>query len=105
MTAPALHDRAEIASAGRVVVKVGSSSLTSADGRLDPQRLRRYTRRIRRTHHFWTVRALSVLLEGMGAVDRRFHWSLYPAAFDAYFRVMHLLLLRVARPISRSPDA
>ncbi|MBT0994688.1 glutamate 5-kinase [Cellulomonas sp. DKR-3] len=40
MTAAALHDRAQLASAARVVVKVGSSSLTGADGRLDPDRLR-----------------------------------------------------------------
>jgi glutamate 5-kinase len=40
VTAPTLHDRAELASAARIVVKVGSSSLTSADGRLDPERLR-----------------------------------------------------------------
>ena len=40
MTAAPLHDRAEIATASRIVVKVGSSSLTSPDGRLDPARLR-----------------------------------------------------------------
>ncbi len=40
MTAAPLHTRAELGSASRVVVKVGSSSLTSADGRLDPVRLR-----------------------------------------------------------------
>ncbi|GEA83435.1 MAG: glutamate 5-kinase [Cellulomonas sp.] len=40
MTAAALIARSELGSAGRVVVKVGSSSLTSPDGRLDPDRLR-----------------------------------------------------------------
>jgi len=40
VTAEALHDRQQLATAARVVVKVGSSSLTSPDGRLDPQRLR-----------------------------------------------------------------
>jgi digeranylgeranylglycerophospholipid reductase len=69
-------------------------------GRLDPGRLRRYGRRVRRTHHFWVVRGLSLLLEGMAFLDRRFRWPLYPAVFEAYFRFMHLLLLRVARPIS-----
>ena len=40
VTAAALHDRHQLPAAGRVVVKVGSSSLTSTDGRLDPARLR-----------------------------------------------------------------
>lgn len=40
MTAAPLRERAELGSAARIVVKVGSSSLTSADGRLDPARLR-----------------------------------------------------------------
>jgi geranylgeranyl reductase family protein len=75
-----------------------------ASGRLAPGRLRRYERRVRRTHHFWVVRGLSLLLEGMAVLDRRFRWPLYPADFDAYFRFMHLLLLRVARPISSNPD-
>jgi digeranylgeranylglycerophospholipid reductase len=74
-------------------------------GRLAPERLRRYGRRVRSTHHFWIVRGLSLLLEGIALVDRRFRWPLYPAAFDAYFRFMHLLLLRVARPLSSTPDA
>ena len=69
-------------------------------GRLQPRRLRRYGRRVRRTHHFWVVRGLSLLLEGLAFLDRRLRWSLYPAVFAAYFRVMHHLLLRVARPLS-----
>jgi len=69
-------------------------------GRLAPGRLRRYGRRVRYTHHFWVVRCLSALLEGIAVLDRRFRWPLYPAVFDAYFRFMHFLLLRVARPIS-----
>ncbi|GEL95446.1 glutamate 5-kinase [Cellulomonas composti] len=40
MTAAALGSRTELAAAARIVVKVGSSSLTSANGRLDPDRLR-----------------------------------------------------------------
>lgn len=40
VTAAALHDRQQLPDAARVVVKVGSSSLTSPDGRLDPDRLR-----------------------------------------------------------------
>ncbi len=36
-----LHDRAGVAAAGRVVVKIGSSSLTAPGGRLDVDRLRR----------------------------------------------------------------
>jgi len=40
VTAAPLRERAELGSAARIVVKVGSSSLTSADGRLDPARLR-----------------------------------------------------------------
>ncbi|MDM7831677.1 glutamate 5-kinase [Cellulomonas edaphi] len=40
MTAPALIERQQLPAAARVVVKVGSSSLTSPDGRLDPARLR-----------------------------------------------------------------
>lgn len=40
MTAAPLLDRAEIATASRIVVKVGSSSLTNPDGRLDRARLR-----------------------------------------------------------------
>jgi len=40
VTAAALQERSELASAARIVVKVGSSSLTSPDGRLDPERLR-----------------------------------------------------------------
>lgn len=40
MSAAALLDRQQLPSAARVVVKVGSSSLTSPDGRLDPDRLR-----------------------------------------------------------------
>ncbi|WP_448629088.1 glutamate 5-kinase [Cellulomonas soli] len=40
MSAAALTDRAQVPSAGRIVVKVGSSSLTSPDGRLDVERLR-----------------------------------------------------------------
>jgi geranylgeranyl reductase family protein len=75
-----------------------------AGGRLAPERLRRYGRRVRRTHHFWVVRGLSLLLEGVAVVDRRFRWALYPAVFDAYFRFMHMLLLRVARPLSSIPD-
>ncbi|GHS88816.1 glutamate 5-kinase [Cellulomonas hominis] len=40
MSAAALVDRRQIPTAPRVVVKVGSSSLTGADGRLAPERLR-----------------------------------------------------------------
>jgi len=40
VTAAPLLDRAEIATASRIVVKVGSSSLTNPDGRLDRARLR-----------------------------------------------------------------
>lgn len=76
-----------------------------ADGRLAPKRLRRYGRRVRTTHHFWIVRCLSLLLEGIAVLDRRFHCPLYPAAFDTYFRFMHMLLLRVARPLPSTPDA
>jgi digeranylgeranylglycerophospholipid reductase len=76
-----------------------------ADGRFAPERLRRYGRRVRRTHHFWIVRGLSLLLQGIAVVDRRLRWPLYPAVFDAYFRFMHLLLLRVARPLSSAPGA
>src|SRR5262249_21602944 len=71
-----------------------------ASGRLDPARLRRYGRRVRSPHPFWVVRTLSLMLEGMGVLDRRLRWPLYPAAFDAYLRLMHMLLLRVARPLS-----
>lgn len=71
-----------------------------AGGRLDARRLRRYGRRVRTTHHFWVVRTLSLMLEGIAVLDRRFRWPLYPAAFDAYFRLMHMLLLRVASPLS-----
>lgn len=71
-----------------------------ARGRLDRERLQRYTRRVRRTHHFWVVRSLSLLLEGLAFLDRRLRWPLYPGVFSAYFRFMHLLLLKVARPIS-----
>jgi geranylgeranyl reductase family protein len=76
-----------------------------AGGRLAPERLRRYGRRVRLTHHFWIVRGLSLMLEGIALVERRLGWPLYPAAFDAYFRFMHLLLLRVARPLSSASDA
>jgi digeranylgeranylglycerophospholipid reductase len=76
-----------------------------ASGRLAPERLRRYGGRVRRTHHFWVVRALSLMLEGMAVLDRRFRWPLYPAVFDAYFRFMHFLLLRVARPLSSKQEA
>jgi glutamate 5-kinase len=37
---PPLTERSELAGAARVVVKVGSSSLTGPDGRLDPDKLR-----------------------------------------------------------------
>lgn len=40
MSAAALSDRRLLPEVRRVVVKVGSSSLTDADGRLDPERLR-----------------------------------------------------------------
>jgi digeranylgeranylglycerophospholipid reductase len=76
-----------------------------AGGRLDPERLKRYGGRVRRTHHFWVVRTLSLMLEGMAVLDRRFRWPLYPAVFDAYFRFMHFLLLRVARPLSSKQEA
>ena len=76
-----------------------------ADGRLVRKRLRRYGRRVRTTHHFWIVRCLSLLLEGIAVLNRRFQWSLYAAAFDAYFRFMHMLLLRVARPLPSTRDA
>ena len=75
-----------------------------ASGRLAPERLKRYGSRVRRTHHFWVVRALSLMLEGMTLLDRRFRWPLYPAVFDAYFRFMHFLLLRVARPLSSKQE-
>jgi geranylgeranyl reductase family protein len=75
-----------------------------AGGRLAPARLRRYGGRVRRTHHFWVVRSLSLLLAGVAVVERRLGWPLYPALFDAYFRFMHLLLLRVARPLSATED-
>jgi digeranylgeranylglycerophospholipid reductase len=74
-----------------------------AGGRLAVDTLRRYGRRVRRTHHFWIVRGLSALLQGVALVDRRLRWPLYPALFDAYFRFMHLLLLRVARPPRSTP--
>lgn len=76
-----------------------------ASGRLAPERLKRYGGRVRRTHHFWVVRGLSLMLEGMAVLDRRFRWPLYPAVFDAYFRLMHFLLLRVARPLSSKQEA
>jgi digeranylgeranylglycerophospholipid reductase len=76
-----------------------------ASGRLAPERLKRYGGRVRRTHHFWVVRGLSLMLEGMAVLDRRFRWPLYPAVFDAYFRFMHFLLLRVARPLSSKQEA
>jgi digeranylgeranylglycerophospholipid reductase len=75
-----------------------------ASGRLAPERLKRYGGRVRRTHHFWVVRGLSLMLEGMAVLDRRFRWALYPAVFDAYFRFMHFLLLRVARPLSSQQE-
>ena len=34
-----MTERAQVAQAGRVVVKVGSSSLTTAEGGIDPDRL------------------------------------------------------------------
>ena len=71
-----------------------------ASGRLAPERLQRYGGRVRRTHHFWVVRVLTLCLTAMALLDRRFRWPLYPAFFDAYFRFMHFLLLRVARPLS-----
>jgi len=40
VTAAALHSREQLPHAARIVVKIGSSSLTSPDGRLDPERLR-----------------------------------------------------------------
>lgn len=76
-----------------------------ASGRLAPERLQRYGGRIRRTHHFWVVRALSLMLEGIAVLERRLRWPLYPAVFDAYFRLMHFLLLRVARPLSSKQEA
>jgi digeranylgeranylglycerophospholipid reductase len=76
-----------------------------AGGRLATERLRRYGRMVRRTHHYWVVRGLSLLLEGMAFVERRLGWPLYPAAFDAYFRFMHFLLLKVARPLSSESSA
>lgn len=39
VTVDALHDRQQLVSASRVVVKIGSSSLTGPDGRLAPERL------------------------------------------------------------------
>ena len=39
VSADALQDRQQLVSASRVVVKIGSSSLTTADGRLAPERL------------------------------------------------------------------
>lgn len=39
VTADALQDRQQLVSASRVVVKIGSSSLTAPDGRLAPERL------------------------------------------------------------------
>lgn len=69
-------------------------------GRLSATKLRRYGRRVRRTHHFWTVRALALLLSGLAILDRRFRWPLYATVFEGYFRLMHMLLLRVARPLS-----
>ena len=69
------------------------------EGRLDASRLANYGRRLRRTHHFWTLRGLSLLLEALTVLDRRARWPLYPATFAAYFRFMHVLL-RVAQPLS-----
>lgn len=43
MTPPVLRTRAELSTAGRVVVKVGSSSLTTPQGRIDAGRLRALT--------------------------------------------------------------
>ena len=69
-------------------------------GALSAGRLQRYGRRVRRTHHFWVVRCLTTLLEGMAYLDRRLRWPLYATVFEVYLRFMHFLLLRVARPIS-----
>ncbi len=76
-----------------------------AGGRFAPERLRRYGGRVRRTHHFWVVRSLTRVLQGVAFIERRLHWPMYPALFDAYFRFMHLLLLRVARPLSSTTEA
>jgi digeranylgeranylglycerophospholipid reductase len=73
------------------------------DGLLIPQRLRTYDRRVRTSHHFWIVRCLHLLLDGIAALNR-LDWPLYPAAFNAYFRFMHMLLLRVARPLPATTD-
>ena len=75
-----------------------------ANGRLVPERLRRYGRRVRMSHHFWIVRCLSLLLEAIAVLSRHFKLQLYPALFDGYFRFMHFLLLRVARPLPSTPD-
>jgi geranylgeranyl reductase family protein len=71
-----------------------------AGGRLSMTKLKRYGRRVRRTHHFWTVRGLALLLSGLAVLDRRLRWPLYATVFEGYFRLMHMLLLRIARPIS-----
>lgn len=76
-----------------------------AEGRLAAERLRGYGRRVRRTHHFWVVRGLSRLVEGMAVLERWLRRPVYPAVFDAYFRVMHFLLLKLARPISAESGA
>ena len=69
------------------------------DGGLSTEKLRRYGRRVRRTHHFWVVRSLSALLEGLAGLDRWLQWPLYATVFEVYLRFMHFLLLRIARPI------
>jgi geranylgeranyl reductase family protein len=71
---------------------------------LSVARLKRYRRRVRRTHHFWTVRGLAVLLGGLAVLDRRLRWPLYATVFEGYFRLMHMLLLRIARPISSGAE-
>ena len=68
-------------------------------GRFDPEKLRRYPRRLRLTKHYLTIRSGSLLLRSMRGLHRIAGVTAYPAVLNLYLRLVHLLMRLGAKPM------
>jgi digeranylgeranylglycerophospholipid reductase len=59
-------------------------------GRFDVKKLRCYSRRLRRTKHYLTIKVLGVILDWMATLQRVFKKPLYLPFLKLYFHAVHL---------------
>jgi len=61
-----------------------------AGGRFDVTKLRSYSRRLRRTKHYLTIKVFGVILSRMASLHRVFRTPLYLPFLTLYFRTVHV---------------